>query len=123
MLVGGYFPYEGGSYVGVSGDITFTDVARGATLDLIDSNCATVTYDLQSPFELGGALTSPLARHAGGALTGPGTTGVMTEAPWPRPTWHHQPQHRQPGRSLRLRTGTRLAVTDSERNHHHHHRR
>ena len=79
MLVGGYFPYEGGSYVGVSGDITFTDVARGATLDLIDSNCATVTYDLQSPFELGGALSITIGADAGGALTGPGTTGVMTE--------------------------------------------
>ena len=78
LLVGGYFPYEGGSYIGVSGDITFTDVARGATLDLIDSNSATVTYDLQAPFVSGGALSITVGADAGGALTGPGTTGMTT---------------------------------------------
>ena len=81
MVVGGYYPYEGGSYEGIAGDITFTNVARtatdGATLDLIDTSGHTVTYDLHTAFAgAGGALSITIGADSGGLLTGPGTTGV-----------------------------------------------
>jgi hypothetical protein len=72
LIVGAYNPYAQG-YQGVDGNIAFTDVAQGATLDLIDpSGACSVSYVLQNAYTSGGALSI-----TDGVDTANGVTGTL----------------------------------------------
>ena len=72
LIVGAYNPYASG-YQGVAGNITFTDVAQGASLSLIDTSGASdVYYELQNAYGSGGALDI-----TDGVDTANGVTGTL----------------------------------------------
>jgi hypothetical protein len=76
LVVGAYDALDGGFYSGVAGDITFTSVAAGTPLDIIDSNGDSVTYSLATDTK-GGSLSLTIGQDKGIDPTGtdPGTDG------------------------------------------------